>query len=93
MINSSTRAVLFLCNCNDVAYRVNQRPVCGQFGRRKHGSPLCSYFSIGVRRLRKFAGAHPDLVIFHGNKYLIFREKMEEYIAFIPQGENGKELL
>ena len=39
------------------------------------------YFSIGVRRLREFAGSHPDLVIFHGNKYLILREKMEEYIA------------
>ena len=32
-------------------------------------SEASEYFSIGVRRLREFAGAHPDLVIFHGNKY------------------------
>lgn len=47
------------------------------------------YFSIGVKKLRVFAGSHPDLVIFHGNKYLILREKMEEYLASFPQGKNG----
>ena len=56
-------------------------------------SEASEYFSIGVKRLREFVGSHPDLVIFHGNKYLIFREKMEEYIASLPQGENGKQLL
>lgn len=56
-------------------------------------SEAAEYFSIGVKKLREFAGAHPDLVIFHGNKYLIFREKMEECIVSLPQGENGKELL
>ena len=56
-------------------------------------SEASEYFSIGVRKLREFAGVHPDLAIFHGNKYLIFREKMEEYIASLPLGENGKELL
>ena len=56
-------------------------------------SEASEYFSISVRRPREFVGSHPDLVIFHGNKYLIFREKMEEYIASLPQGENGKELL
>lgn len=48
------------------------------------------YFSIGVKRLREFARSHPYLVIFHGNKYLILREKMEEYLASFPQGKNGR---
>ena len=56
-------------------------------------SEASEYFSIGVKKLREFAGFHPELVIFHGNKYLIFREKMEAYIASLPQGESGKELL
>ena len=56
-------------------------------------SEASEYFSIGVKKIREFASAHPDLVIFHENKYLIFREKMEEYIASLPQGENGKPLL
>ena len=39
-----------------------------------------AYFSIGKKSLRDFAVTHPDMVVFHGNRWLIFREEMENYL-------------
>ena len=50
------------------------------------------YFSIGKKTLRAFAATHPDLVIFYGNRWLFFREEMENYLKRYGLGEkDGRE--
>lgn len=40
------------------------------------------YYSIGIKRLRQMAEEHlGDFAIFHGNKYLIIRERFEEFLS------------
>ncbi len=40
------------------------------------------YYSIGVKRLRQIAEEHlGELAIFNGNKYLIIREKFEQFLT------------
>ena len=40
------------------------------------------YYSIGIKRLRQMADEHlGDFAIFHGNKYLIIRERFEEFLS------------
>ena len=46
-----------------------------------------AYFSIGRKTLRVFAEEHPELAFFYGNRWLIFREGMEEYLKKYGLGE------
>lgn len=46
------------------------------------------YFNIGRKTLRFFAEGHPELAFFHGNRWLIFREGMEEYLKKYGLGED-----
>lgn len=40
-----------------------------------------AYFSIGVKRMRRLAEDNTDsFAVFSGNRYLIIREKFEEYL-------------
>lgn len=41
------------------------------------------YFSMGKKALRNFVVKHSGIAVFHGNKWLIFREKMEKQLAKI----------
>lgn len=45
------------------------------------------YFSIGKKTLRVFAAVHPELAFFHGNRWLISREGMEEHLKMYGLGE------
>ncbi len=39
------------------------------------------YYSIGVKRLRQICEEHlGEFAVFHGNKYLIIREKFDEFL-------------
>ena len=49
-----------------------------------------AYFSIGKKTLRDFAVTHPDMAIFHGNRWLIFREEMEHYLKCYGLGEKDE---
>ncbi|MBQ9211193.1 MAG: hypothetical protein IJ153_05770 [Clostridia bacterium] len=41
-----------------------------------------NYYSIGMKRLRQMAEEHlGDFAIFNGNKYLIIRERFEEFLS------------
>lgn len=48
------------------------------------------YFSMGKKALRSFAAEHPGLAVLHGNKWLIFREKMENQLAAISLGKENE---
>lgn len=40
------------------------------------------YYSIGVKRLRQIAEEHlGEFAIFNGNKYLIIRERFEQFLS------------
>ncbi len=40
------------------------------------------YYSIGVKRLRQIAEEHlGEFAIFNGNKYLIIRERFEQFLT------------
>ena len=41
-----------------------------------------NYYSIGMKRLRQMAEEHlGDFATFNGNKYLIIRERFEEFLS------------
>ncbi len=45
-------------------------------------SEASRYYRIGIKRLRRLAEEHlGDFAVFSGNRYLIIREKFEEYIT------------
>jgi hypothetical protein len=43
--------------------------------------------------MRKFAEGHPEVAIMRGNKWLILRVKMEEYLVNLPVNEKGEKRL
>ena len=48
------------------------------------------YFSIGIKNMRRLAENHTDFfAIRHGNRYLIIREKCEEYFLGCLEKKNG----
>ena len=51
------------------------------------------YFGLGYKWMRKFAEGHPDVAIMRGNKWLIIRVKMEEYLVNLPVNEKGEKRL
>lgn len=51
-----------------------------------------AYFSIGVKKLRRMAEDNEGkFAITMGSRYLIVREKFEEYIDFLINGESEDE--
>lgn len=53
-------------------------------------SEASEYFSMGKKALRSFAVEYPGLAVLHGNKWLIFREKMENQLAMISLGNENE---
>ena len=50
-----------------------------------------AYFNIGIKQMRRIAEEHRgDFVIFQGNRYLIVRRMMEEYIIGLMKSEEGE---
>ena len=53
-----------------------------------------AYFNIGIKQMRRIAEEHRgDFVIFQGNRYLIVRRMMEEYIIGLMKSEEGEDRL
>lgn len=49
------------------------------------------YFNIGSKALRRLAESHTDeFAIIMGNRYLIIREKFEEYILNCIENKGGR---
>ena len=44
------------------------------------------YFSMGRKKLYNFAAEHPDLAFHCGNRWLFYRERMEQYLAIYRLG-------
>ncbi len=48
------------------------------------------YFNIGNKNMRRIAENHLDkFAIFHGNRFMIIRPKLEEYILTCLKTEEG----
>lgn len=51
-----------------------------------------AYFNIGIKQMRRIAEEHRgDFVIFQGNRYLIVRRMMEEYIIGLMKSKEGED--
>ena len=48
------------------------------------------YFGMGKRRLRRLAADHQEISIRYGNRRMIIREKMEDYLARVGLEEGTK---
>ena len=48
------------------------------------------YFGIGRKIVRRFVAEHPELAIHNGNRWLIFREEMENYLKRYGLGKIDK---
>ncbi|MBR6442338.1 MAG: hypothetical protein IKS46_01515 [Clostridia bacterium] len=47
------------------------------------------YFGVGEKRIRRLAVEVPELSILNGNRWMIIREKAEEYFRTVPVNEKG----
>ena len=45
------------------------------------------YFGIGRKIVRRFVAEHPELAIHNGNRWLIFREEMENHLKHYGLGK------
>lgn len=50
-----------------------------------------AYFNIGVKKMRRMAENNEgDLAVYFGNKYLIIRPKLEEYLLETAERKGNK---
>ena len=57
-------------------------------------SEAAEYFNIGTKKIRSLANANMNrFAITMGNRILIVRERFEEYIKSLMDGEEGKDML
>ena len=51
------------------------------------------YFRLGIKWLRTFAEYHPEIAVSYGNKWMIIRVEMEQYLNNLPLNEKGERRL
>lgn len=50
------------------------------------------YFNIGIKKMRRLAGDNEgEFAIYMGNRYLVIRERFEQYIVNLSRGGEGEE--
>ena len=48
------------------------------------------YFGIGAKQIRKMLLDHPELGIWHGNKWVLIREEAEQFFSTLPVNTEGR---